>query len=166
MYGTSLLFYEKGSKYQTLIHQLKYQGKKQVGVFLGKLLGYSLLNSDFDKADIIISVPLHKTKLRRRGFNQSDIIAKGISEVTGKPIVKGVLKRTVPTKSQTSQKRYARWENVEGLFKCTNMDRIKNKHVLLVDDVLTTGATLEAAGSAILQAEGVTLSVATTAFAN
>jgi len=165
-YATSLLFFEKGGRYQTLIHQLKYHGKKQAGIFLGKLLGYSLLDSNFDEADLIVSVPLHKTKLRRRGFNQSEIIARGISEITGKPLAKNVLRRKINTKSQTLHKRYARWENVEGIFECINPDLIKHKHVLLVDDVITTGATLEAAGNAILQVEDVTLSVATAAFAN
>lgn len=166
MYATSLLFFEKGGKYQKLIHQLKYRGKKDVGKFLGNLLGSSLNNTNFDKTDVIVSVPLHKAKLRRRGFNQSDIIAQGISEITGKPLVKNVLVRKVDTKSQTLHKRYARWENVDGIFECRKPQLIRNKHVLLIDDVVTTGATLEAAGSALLKIEGVTLSIATTAYVN
>jgi len=165
-YATSLLFFEKGNKYQSLIHQLKYNGKKEVGKFLGNLLGAALQNTRFDDAEVIVAVPLHKIKLRRRGFNQSDVIAQGISEITGKPVIKNVLKRKVNTKSQTKQKRYARWENVEGIFECLKPELIRHKHVLLVDDVVTTGATLEAAGSAILEAEGACLSIATTAYVN
>ncbi len=165
-YATSLLFFEKGGKYQTLIHELKYRGKKDVGKFLGNLLGFALKDTNFDETDVIVSIPLHKAKLRRRGFNQSDIIAQGISEITGKPLVKNVLIRKVDTKSQTSHKRYARWENVEGIFECQKPHLIKDKHVLLIDDVVTTGATLEAAGNAILKVEGVTLSIATTAYVN
>lgn len=165
-YATSLLFFEKGGKYQTLIHKLKYRGKKDIGIFLGNLLGSSMKDTNFDRTDIIVSVPLHKAKLRRRGFNQSDIIARGISEITGKPLMNNVLVRKKDTKSQTSHKRYARWENVEGIFECRKPDLIEGKHVLLIDDVVTTGATLEAAGSAILKVKGVTLSIATTAYVN
>ncbi len=164
--ATSLLFFEKGSKYQSLIHQLKYYGKKEAGKFLGRLLGASLQDTSFNDAEVIVTVPLHKAKLRRRGFNQSDVIAQGISEITGKPVLSNVLRRKTNTKSQTRQKRYDRWKNVEGIFECSKPDLIKGKHVLLVDDVVTTGATLEAAGGRILEADGVRLSIATAAFVN
>lgn len=164
VHATSLLFFEKGGKYQSLIHQLKYNGKKDVGKFLGVLLGRTLQNTKFNDADVIVTVPLHKTKLRRRGYNQSDIIARSISECTGQPLAENALKRKINTRSQTTRGRYARWENVEGIFECIQPDIIENKHVLLIDDVVTTGATLEAAGHAILETEGTRLSIATTAF--
>jgi len=166
VHATAFLFFEKTSKYQSLIHQLKYNGKKEVGIFLGNLLGTALKHTKFDETEVIVSVPLHKSKLRRRGFNQSDIIAGGISEITGKPHLTDVLRRKVNTKSQTSQTRYARWENVQGIFECCKPELIKNKHVLLIDDVVTTGATLEAAGNSILEVEGTCLSIATAAYVN
>lgn len=164
IHATALLFFTKAGKYQLLIHQLKYRGKREVGKYLGNLLGSALKNTRFDEVEVIVTVPLHKIKLRQRGYNQSDLIAYGVSEITGKPVIENVLKRLVNTKSQTRQNRYARWENVEGIFKCMKPELIKNKHVLLIDDIVTTGATLEAAGTAILEVEGASLSIATTAF--
>ncbi|MBN2521808.1 MAG: ComF family protein [Bacteroidales bacterium] len=166
VHATAFLFFEKSSKYQALIHQLKYNGKKEVGIFLGNLLGAALRNTKFNETEVIVSVPLHRSKLRRRGYNQSDIIAGQISEITGKPHLTNVLKRRVNTRSQTGKKRYDRWKNVEGIFECCKPELIKNKHVLLIDDVVTTGATLEAAGRSILEVEGTCLSVASTAYVN
>jgi ComF family protein len=161
----SLLFFDKGSKYRKLIHQLKYKGRKDAGEFLGQLMGSRLLDCQFPSVDMIVPVPLHNARLRRRGFNQSTILAQGISSVIQKPVNENVLRRTKYTSTQTKRGRYERWKNVEGLFTCPEPLPIENKHILLVDDVVTTGSTLEAAGSSLLQHKGVRISIATAAYA-
>jgi ComF family protein len=164
--ATSLLFFDKGSKYRRLIHQLKYKGKKEIGVFLGKLLGIRLSEAKLDNIDLIVPIPLHPIKLRRRGYNQSEEIAKGLATIIKKPVVGNSLKRIIQGSSQTYKGRYDRWENAEGIFRVSKPELLKNKHVLLIDDVVTTGATLEAAGIAILAIEGTRISIATLAFTN
>jgi ComF family protein len=165
-HATSLLFFDKGSKYRHLLHQLKYNGKKEVGFILGKLLGSRLMESDFKEIDLILPVPLHPAKMRRRGFNQSEIIAIGVANTMKKAIASDALKRVVYTSSQTFKGRFERWQNVEGIFKVSKPHLLKNKHILLIDDVVTTGATIEAAGNAILALEGTHLSIATLAYAH
>jgi ComF family protein len=163
--AVSLLFFDRGSKYRKLIHHLKYKGRKEAGVFLGELIGSRLLESDMKAVDLIVPVPLHPARLRRRGFNQSTIIAEGIASVLNKPLHEKALRRSKYTSTQTRRGRYERWKNVEGLFICPSSAAVENKHVLLVDDVVTTGSTLEAAGSELLKCDGVRLSIATAAYA-
>jgi ComF family protein len=161
----SLLFFNKESKYRRILHKLKYQGHRDIGIFLGRLIGSRLKESDFRPLpDIIVPVPLHKAKLRRRGFNQSAVIAEGISEILGIPVREDILIRKTFTSTQTRKGRYDRWKNVEGIFSCSKARNIENTHILLVDDVVTTGATLEAAGSCLLSIPGTKLSVATAAY--
>jgi ComF family protein len=164
--ATSLLFFDKGSKYRHLLHQLKYNGKKEIGTFLGRLLGKCLSETNFNHIDLIVPIPLHPVKLRRRGFNQSEEIALGIANIMNKPLVRNSLKRLEHSSSQTYKGRYERWENAKGIFTVVKPELFKNKHILLVDDVVTTGATLEAAGTAILNIEGARLSIATLAYTN
>lgn len=159
-HATALLYFDKGSKYRHLIHQLKYNGRKDAGIYLGKLLGSALKKSTISSLDCIIPIPLHHTKFRRRGFNQSQVIAEGIAEILHIDIYTDILYRKIFTHTQTMRKRYDRWKNVEGIFKCQNPQKIKNKHILIVDDVITTGATMEAAGSVLCSIEGVRLSIA------
>jgi len=156
-------YFQKGGHVQKLLHKLKYKGQKEIGYELGKMIGYDLLNTSFIESDLIIPVPLHKSKLRKRGYNQSEYIAKGISEVMGRPVDTGSLLRAIANPTQTNKHRYDRWTNVEGVFVLNYPERIANKHVLLVDDVVTTGATLEACTSALLQAENVKVSIVTLA---
>ncbi|MBN2348335.1 MAG: ComF family protein [Bacteroidales bacterium] len=164
--ATSFLYYYKGSKYQKAIHEFKYRGKKQIGHFIGKLFGSDLKSSPFNQVDILIPVPLHFKKLKKRGFNQSEIIAMGMAESLGKPVESNLIERTVATKTQTKKSRYARWTNVEGIFNCKNTTKLQHKHVLLVDDVITTGSTLEACANAISHIKGIRISVATLAVAS
>jgi len=159
-------FFNKGSRIRKLIHSLKYKGVKEVGYELGRIYGLSLKSSDFlDGIDFIVPVPLHKSKERTRGFNQSEIIATGISEATGLPLVANAIKRQRATSTQTKRSRMERWENVEGIFALKNSDLLAGKHILLVDDVITTGATIEACVAEILKAEGVKVSVVALAYA-
>lgn len=159
-HATALLYFDKGSSYRQLIHQLKYQGRKDAGFYLGRLLGAALNESIFSLPDCIIPIPLHQAKLRRRGYNQSQIIAEGIAEILNLEVFNDVLQRTFNTNTQTQRKRYDRWKNVEGIFECQYPEKITNKHVLLVDDVITTGATMEAAGSELCAIEGAQISIA------
>jgi len=158
-------FYTKGSRIKKLIHQLKYKGIKEVGSELGRIYGNSLKLSGFlDEIDLIIPVPLHPSKRRKRGFNQSDLIATGISDATGIPMDASILVRERASKTQTHKSRYDRWTNVRDIFRVIDQEELKNKHILLVDDVITTGSTLEACASALLREGNAKVSIAVLAY--
>ncbi len=164
--ATSFLFFNKGGSVQKLIHQFKYNSKIETGRYLSNLMGKDLVKSDlFNTIDVIIPVPLHKKKLHKRGFNQSDIIAEGIGDAMNVPAITDTLIRTEHTETQTKKSRYTRWENVKGKFDIHNPHTIEGKHILLVDDVLTTGATLEACAQTLLEVPNTTVSLATLAYA-
>ena len=159
-------FYNKGSRIRNLVHNLKYKGIKEIGYELGRIYALSLRSSVFiTDIDLIIPVPLHPSKKRIRGFNQSEIISTGISDVTGLPLDTGSLARTAVTATQTRRSRYERWTNVEGIFKVTGPEKIRGRHILLVDDVITTGSTIESCANELLKVEGVQVSVLAIAFA-
>jgi ComF family protein len=163
-FGTSYCQFDKGGKVQHLIHQLKYRGRREIGMRMGFLFGSDLFETEeFRDIDAILPVPLHRRKERLRGYNQSAEIAKGISQAMNKPLLKKNLIRTKHTSSQTAKDRYERWENVRGIFQVRNPNVLTNKHLLLVDDVITTGATLEACCETLLKIEGVKVSIATLA---
>lgn len=165
--ATAFFSYKKGSKYQQLIHFTKYKGLKELGYETGKKFAYHLLESpEFAKIDVIMPVPLHPKKEKKRGYNQSEWIARGIAEVLKKPIDTKTLYRRVFTLTQTNRNRYERWQNVETVFGITNPKGIENKHVLLVDDVVTTGATLEACAIHLLKQPATEVSIATLAYAD
>jgi len=158
-------FHKKG-KVQHLIHQLKYKGRMDVGVHLGKLLGADLVKSSvFADVDKVIPVPLHPDKQRKRGYNQSEQIAIGMAKAMNIEMDATSFIRTVDTQTQTRKSRFARWENVKEIFQVTSVNELANKHLLLVDDVITTGATLESAAHILLNIEGVKLSVACIGYA-
>lgn len=158
-------FYTKESRIRRLIHQLKYKGVKEIGPLLGRIYGISLHSSGFlDEIDLIIAVPLHPSKIRQRGYNQSDLISSGMSDATGIPVGTGIIIRKSATKTQTRKSRYDRWTNVQDMFSVTDPGRLKERHVLLVDDVITTGSTIEACASEILRVENARVSVAALAF--
>jgi len=158
-------FYTRDSRIRRLIHQLKYKGIREVGPELGRIYARTLKSSGFlDDIDLIIPVPLHPSKKRQRGYNQSDLISLGISEVSGIPMESDLLVRKTVSKTQTRKTRYDRWINVEDIFRVTDQDRIKDMHILLVDDVITTGSTLEACASELLKVENVKVSVAALAY--
>jgi ComF family protein len=153
-------YYAKGSRIRNLIHKLKYSGIKEIGYELGRIYGSSLKSSGFlSGIDLLIPVPLHPSKKRMRGFNQSEYISAGVSDVTGLPLSTGCLVRTVLTATQTNRSRYDRWTNVEGIFRVAEPGVIRGKHVLIVDDVITTGSTIESCVNELLKVEDVKVSV-------
>jgi len=148
--GAAFSVYNRGSRIRKLIHLMKYRGRKEIGFALGRIYGSYLHDSSFmDGIDILVAVPLHPDRLKKRGYNQSEYIARGISEVTGVPVAEKVLYRVSATNTQTRRGRFERWENVEGLFAVVDEKQIEDKHVLIVDDVITTGSTLEACANAL-----------------
>ncbi len=164
----SLCFYlfEKSGKVQKLLHAIKYQDQKELAQFIGSLYAQDLVKTKIkDEIDVIIPIPLHKKKLKQRGYNQSEWFAKGMATVLEKPLDIHSFEREHETSTQTKKKKYQRWENVEGIFKIKEQNAFVNKHVLLVDDVITTGATIEAAWLALKDIEGIKISVASIAFA-
>jgi ComF family protein len=159
-------YYNKGSRIRNLIHNLKYKGIKEIGFELGRIYGLTLKSSGFtDDIDLIIPVPLHSAKKRMRGFNQSETISAGIAEVTGLPVDIVSLARITGSATQTRRSRYERWTNVEGIFSITDHEKIRGRHILLVDDVITTGSTVESCTNELLKAGGVKVSVVALGFA-
>lgn len=164
--ATAFYNFTKGGKVQHLIHQLKYKGQKHIGLTIGKLCGHELnYCDDFNTVNTVIPVPLHPKKLRKRGYNQSDSFAEGLAASMNAKVEFNVLSRIIPSASQTRKTRYNRWENVESVFKLNQPDALAGKHILLVDDVVTTGATLEACAHTLLQAPEIKISIATIAYA-
>jgi ComF family protein len=159
-------FFSKSGKVQHLIHGLKYHHCRENGIFLGQEIGKSLLKaSDYQGIDYLIPIPLHPKKEKIRGYNQSHVIAEGISEIMNIPIAEKCLVRSVFTDTQTKKSREERWNNVKDIFNIEKPEKLENKHVLLIDDVLTTGATLMSAGKALMQVNGIKISVVTAACA-
>jgi ComF family protein len=163
---TSFFYFHKGSPFQKILHSLKYKNNKELGQVLGKYSAADLLDSpDFTTVDVIIPVPLHPKKLKSRGYNQSEWIGKGLSEVLNKPQDTTSLIRLRENSTQTKKSVFERYENTAGIFELTDKNALENKHVLLVDDVLTTGSTLEACIAALLTTNGIKVSVFTLAVA-
>jgi ComF family protein len=165
-FATSFFYFSKGSKYQSLLHNLKYKGMKELGAEIGKQFGIDLMQStDFSSVDLICPVPLHPSKEKKRGYNQSWWIASGIAAQMEKQLSDDNLKRITATETQTRKTRFARWQNVEGIFELSEPEAFSGKHILLIDDVVTTGSTLEACAQAILSQTDARVSIATLATA-
>ena len=163
---TACFFFSKEGKVQHLIHELKYKGNADAGVFLGRELGKSIKEAPlFLGVDYLIPVPLHPKREKERGYNQSLMIAQGILEVTGIPIGEKFLVRSVNTATQTHKSKEERWKNVKDIFEVQHPEQLEGKYVLLVDDVLTTGATLEACALKLSTIPAITISCATAACA-
>jgi ComF family protein len=162
----AMLYFRKGAKVQNLIHNLKYNGRTDVGVLLGNMLGERLKTAAlYQDIDLVIPVPLHRKKYKSRGYNQSTFIAEGIAAQMGIGISEDHLIRNTSTGSQTKKSRYNRYENMVDAFKVNDPEDITGKHILLVDDVITTGATLEACANVLLAIGATKVSIAALAFA-
>ncbi|MBN1198504.1 MAG: ComF family protein [Bacteroidales bacterium] len=162
--AASFLHFNKGNRVQHLIHQLKYNERTDIGWWFGSHYGKYLKNAPlFRSAQVIIPVPLHRKRYHSRGFNQSEQFGIGLASSMKIPVEGKTLFRTGFTETQTRKSRYKRWENVSGIFEVRNGVKLSGKHLLLVDDVITTGATLEACVHALNSIPGVRISIATIA---
>lgn len=138
-------FYIRGTELQYLVHEIKYSGKREMAVCFGKWYGAELRKSPlFADIDYIVPVPLHPKKLMSRSFNQSACFADGLSQAMNVPVLPDGLKRIKNTETQTNKSRYLRWENVKDVFEASDKNQLENKRILIVDDIITTGATMEA----------------------
>ncbi|MEI7725521.1 MAG: phosphoribosyltransferase family protein [Bacteroidota bacterium] len=159
--GVAFLYFNKGSKVQRLVHQLKYKGRKDIGIYLGDQYGGLLKYAPhFNAADAIIPVPLHKKKYMQRGYNQSEQFAIGLAGSMNIPVNKHLLVRTKATETQTRKSRFSRYQNVKEIFMVNHPERWEGQHFILVDDVITTGATLESCIQALNIIPRVKISVA------
>jgi len=156
------LYFTKESLVQHLMHQLKYKGNKELGLQLGRLMGNALKSANrFSDINALIPLPLFPSKEKKRGYNQATVLCDGIAEILKIPVLNNVITRPQHTETQTKKGRIERWRNIEGKFQMIDPLKIQNKHILLVDDVVTTGSTLEACANELLKADNVKLSIAT-----
>jgi len=163
--ATSFLFYRKDGKTKDLIHHLKYKGNQEIGTFIGDWFGQILANSnEFNTIDCIIPVPLHPKKQKQRGYNQLTTFGLSLSKQLKKPYITGVLIRTSATKTQTLKQRFERFSNSSTKFSVPDRSKLTNKHILLIDDVITTGATLESCCKELLTSENIKISIVTMAY--
>lgn len=164
--AASWCFFQKGNNVQQLLHQLKYNRRFDIGIFCGESFGTELRGSPlFDDVQAIIPVPLHPRKKRKRGYNQSEVFGLGLARTMGAELISDALVRKFESSTQTKKTRYNRWENVEGIFELDKKQCLAGKNLLLIDDVITTGATVEACARELLKAEGTRIWVASIAFA-
>ncbi len=158
-------YFTKDSLLQHLLVQLKYKSNKEAGYFLGRMMGYALSKTErFNDVDVLVALPLNHKKEYIRGYNQADLICEGISEIWKRPVCRDAVTRVKFTETQTHQNRVSRWQNMEGVFAITRPEALVDQHILLVDDVITTGATLEACGAVLLEIPGVSLSIGAVAY--
>ena len=164
--ATSFFYFTKGSPFQKLLHELKYRDNKEIGELMGKYAAVDLLSDEtFCSADYIVPIPLHPKKFAKRGYNQSELICNGLSKILAKPVETKSLIRTQANATQTKKSVFERFENTAGVFDIKHKETFENKHILLVDDVLTTGSTIEAAIQALKKCEGIKVSIFTLAMA-
>ena len=158
MSGIAYMFFKRIKN--KILHALKYKNKPELGIEIGEKYGNILKNIDvFKSADCIIPVPLHKKRLKKRGYNQSEMFAKGLSQSMNIPIDVISLQRIAYTETQTKKNRLLRWENVKEKFSLVDDEHIANKHIILVDDVITTGATIESCAQELAKAENTKISI-------
>lgn len=164
--ATALFYYQKGGLVQNLIHRFKYKDMKQIGSFLGHWMGGLLKDApSYAGLDVIVPVPLHPRRQKQRGFNQSEVLSHAMGAAMGLPVSSEALRRAEATSTQTRKSRFRRWENVSGAFVIHRPGELENKGILLVDDVVTTGSTLEACANVLLSVKGVRVCLAAIAAA-
>lgn len=164
--ATSYFYYHRGGDFRLIVHRMKYSGHKEYGQVLGRIMATELKESGFfDGIDGLVPVPLHPDKLKKRGYNQSEWLARGVSQVTGIPLMTDAVKRSLYTETQTRKTKVERWENVNGIFTLNTSVDLSGKHLLIIDDVLTTGATTTACADAFQQVPDIRISVLTLALA-
>ncbi len=162
----AMLHFSKGGQVQHLMHRFKYQNTPRIGNRLGALAAAQLLeNNVLRTADVIIPVPLYKSRFKQRGYNQSACFAEGLAAVLTIPVEEHNLIRTRATETQTHKSRFSRFENMQEVFSIRRPDKLTGKHILLVDDIVTTGSTLEACALTLLKVPGVRVSIAAIAYA-
>jgi len=165
--STAFYYFHKGSILQKILHELKYNGNKELGKMLGKIAATEVIESnDFASIDLIIPVPLHPNRMKSRGYNQSEWIAKGIASILKVELNTNSLIRNVDNVSQTKKSRYDRHTNTDGIFSINDINLFERKHVLLVDDIMTTGSTLIACSELFKNIPGVRISFFTLAIAD
>jgi ComF family protein len=161
----SYLYFNKNSIVQQLMHQFKYKGNQDIGIYFGRKMGVAIQESDrLQPPDFLVPLPLHHLRQRKRGYNQAEVLCRGMSESLGIPVLEKAVTRESRTETQTHKNRESRWQNMDGRFTLKDPEALINKHIVLVDDVITTGATLEACGHELRKASGLVLSIATLAY--
>jgi ComF family protein len=165
--ATAQYYFTQHSIIQGLMHQLKYNGNKELGLYLGRLVGSQFAASNrFRFVDALVPLPLFAAREKKRGYNQATILCQGIAEVLNVPVYENAVVRTTNTETQTRKNRTERWQNMKGRFEIKEPQLLRDRHILLVDDVVTTGATLESCGKVLLEVEGLRLSIATLCFSS
>lgn len=158
--AASFGYFSKGGKFQKIIHEIKYRYNQELAIYIGKLCGEKLKNSHFIKdIDYIVPIPLHPIRLKKRGYNQSLLLAQGITQRTNIPIIENNLIRLINNDSQTTKSKIQRWSNIDQIFSINDNSLFENKHILIIDDVITTGATIEVCAKKILDCTNTKVSI-------
>jgi ComF family protein len=164
-YAASYLYFSKDSLLQHIVHELKYKGNKELGLFMGRKMGEVMVQTHrFQNIDALVPLPLFAARERKRGYNQALILCMGMAEVLSLPVLDKAIRRHTSSETQTNKNRIDRWLNMQGKFELRQPAAIAGKHILLVDDVITTGATLEACGQELLTIPNTRLSIMTMAY--
>jgi ComF family protein len=150
--ASSAFYFSKKSIIQELLHELKYRGNRSLGIQLGQIMGSKIQNAERFSPDVLVPIPLFPSRERKRGYNQAAVLCEGMSDILHIPVLNDVMSRPQFTATQTKKGRIERWKNIEGKFELLDSKKISDLHVLLVDDVVTTGATLESCGQEIMKA--------------
>ncbi|WP_196885611.1 ComF family protein [Aureivirga sp. CE67] len=164
-HATSLYYFNKKNKIQNLVHVLKYRNKQKIGEFFGEILGEEILQSDyFTSIDYVIPIPLHPQKFRKRGYNQNTLFGKTIAKKINAAFCEENVQRIKKTESQTRKSKDERFHNTENIFKINDLEKYEGKHILLIDDIITTGATIESCAKELLKVKNLEISIASIAF--
>jgi ComF family protein len=166
-FASSTFYFTERSSIQNIIHHIKYRDEKELGIFMGEMMGEKLANLFAEQQiDCCIPMPLHPKKEKKRGYNQASLLCEGIQNITGIPYMEYAIERNVHTSTQTRKTRMERWENVSSVFEVNDPSVIKKKNIAIIDDVITTGASTEACAQELMQQGAQSVSVASLAYTN